>query len=311
MTHYTAVLVLLLTAGCASSQSRMMINVPVSDLRAKPQTTAQAGVHDPGEETQLLYGERVRVLKRQDGWARIEAVEQQEFSHANRWQGYPGWVPESALLPWDQWMEPTIVITAKWAQTWHDPHLMRSAPWRLALGTRVKATDFAGHRWQAELLNGQTVWLRYQDARSFEELAALPPAEQRQQVVRNAALLVGDPYYWGGRSPGGVDCSGLVNLAYRSAGVNVPRDAHEQFLRATSISTLQPADLVFLSERSNPKRIVHVMLYAGEGEVIEGPGTGSAVRRIALAQRLGRPMDQLSPGAVIDEQTVTFGSYLP
>src|SRR3989338_11584798 len=181
MTHYTAVLVLLLTAGCASSQSRRMINVPVSDLRAKPQTTAQAGVHDPDEETQLLYGERVRVLKRQNGWARIEAVEQQEFSHANRWQGYPGWVPEPTLLPWDQWMEPTVVITAKWAQTWHDPHLMRSAPWRLALGTRLKATDFAGHRWQAELLNGQTVWLRSQDARSFEELAALPPVEQRQQ----------------------------------------------------------------------------------------------------------------------------------
>ena len=311
MTHYTIVCVLLLTAGCASSQSRMMVHVPLADLRAKPQTTAQAGVHDPGEETQLLYGERVRVLKRQDGWARIEAVEQQEFSHANRWQGYPGWVPESALLPWDQWMEPTIVITAKWAQTWHDPHLMRSAPWRLALGTRLKATDFAGHRWQAELLNGQTIWLRYHDARSFEELAALPPAEQRQQVVRNAALLVGDPYYWGGRSPSGVDCSGLVNLAYRGAGITIPRDAHEQSLRARPVTALQPGDLIFLSERSNSTRIVHVMLYAGEGEIIEGPGTGSAVRQIALAQRFGRPMDQLSPGAVIDEQTVFFGSYLP
>ena len=109
----------------------------------------------------------------------------------------------------------------------------------------------------------------------------------------------------------GVDCSGLVNLAYRSAGVEIPRDAHEQFLRAKRVTTLEPADLVFLSERADPARIVHVMLYAGEGEVIEGPGTGLTVRRIALAQRLGRPIDQLSPGAVIDGQTVFFGSYLP
>lgn len=320
-----AICALLLAAvGCASSQSRMMINVPLADLRAKPQTTAQAGVHDPDEETQLLYGERVRVLKRQNGWARIEAIEQQEFSHANRWQGYPGWVPESALLPWDQLIDPTMVITAKWAQAWDDPYLTRPAPWRFPLGTRLRATDYAGQRWKAELRDGGTVWLRFQDARSFEELATLSPADRRQAVIRNAALFVGDPYYWGGRSPAGgltpkgsdaavtgIDCSGLVNLAYRSAGVDIPRDAHEQFLRAKSISALQPADLVFLSERSNPKRIVHVMLYAGEGEIIEGPGTGLTVRRIALAQRLGRPLDEVSPGAVIEEQTVFFGSYLP
>lgn len=311
MTHHTAVLVLLLTAGCASPHTRMMINVPVSDLRAAPNTAAQAGVQDPGEETQLLYGERVQMVKRQEGWAQIEAMEQQEFSHAQRWQGYPGWVPESVLLPWDQWLEPTIVITAKWAQTWQDPHLMRAAPWRFALGTRLKATDFAGQRWQAELLNGQMVWLRFQDARSFEELAALSPANRRQAIIRQAALFVGDPYYWGGRSPSGVDCSGLVNLAYRGAGLNIPRDAHEQFLRAHPVAALQPADLIFLSEPSNPARIVHVMLYAGEGEIIEGPGTGLTVRRIALTQRLGRSTEQLAPGGIIDGQTVTFGSYLP
>lgn len=311
MTRYTAVCSLLLTVGCASSKSLMTINVPVADLRAHPNTTAQAGVHDQGEETQLLYGEQVRVLKRREGWAGVEAIEQPEFSHAQRWQGYPGWIPDTVLIPWAQWSQPSIVITAKWAQTWYDPHLMRASPWRFALGTRLKATDFAGQRWQAELLNGQMVWLRYQDARSLEELTAFTPVEQRTHVVRNAALLIGDPYYWGGRSPSGVDCSGLVNLAYRGVGIAIPRDAHEQFLRARPVTTLQPADLVFLSERSNPARIVHVMLYAGEGEIIEGPGTGSAVRRIALAQRLGRSMDQLSSGLVVDEQTVSFGSYLP
>jgi cell wall-associated NlpC family hydrolase len=298
-------------SGCAASRSWMSLNVPLSDLRTHPHTTAQAGTHDPYEETQLLYGERVRVIKRHEGWARVEAIEQPEFTHARRWQGYPGWVPASVLVPWNQLMDPTIVITAKWAQAWHDPHLMRPSTWRFALGTRLRATEFAEQRWKAELLDGNTVWLRFQDARSFEDVAALSPLAQRRLIIRSAGLLVGDPYYWGGRSPTGVDCSGLVNLAYRSAGVAIPRDAHEQFLRAQPISALQPADLVFLSERANPKRIVHVMLYAGEGEVIEGPGAGLAVRRIALAQRLGQPMDQLLPGVVVEEQTVFFGSYLP
>jgi len=94
-------------------------------------------------------------------------------------------------------------------------------------------------------------------------------------------------------------------------GLDIPRDAHEQFLRAKRINALQPADLIFLSERSNPKRIVHVMLYAGNGELIEGPGTGEAVRRIAITSRLGQPLDWLAPGSVVDGQTVYFGTYLP
>jgi hypothetical protein len=301
----------------------MTVNVPLADLRARPQTTAQAGVHDPDQETQLLYGERVRVLKQQDDWTRIEALEQPEFTHARRWQGYPGWIPASILVPSASQWAPTVVVTAKWAQAWHDPYLTRPASWRFALGTRLRATDYAGQRWKAELHDGSEVWLRFHDARSFEELATLSAGDRRQAVIHTAAMFVGDPYYWGGRSPGGltpagsdpavtgIDCSGLVNLAYRSVGVDIPRDAHEQFLRAKPVTTLQPADLIFLSERTNPKRIVHVMLYAGEGEIIEGPGTGTTVHRITLVQRLGQPLDELSPGAVIDEQTVFFGSYLP
>ena len=140
-------------------------------------------------------------------------------------------------------------------------------------------------------------------------------------IVHNAERLIGEPYYWGGRSPTdpkvlnkraahGLDCSGLVNLAYRTVGIDMPRDANEQFLRAKSINAPQPADLIFLSERDNPAHIVHVMLYAGNGDLIEGPGTGLAVRRIAVEQRLGRALDWLAPGSIVDGQTVFFGSYL-
>ena len=143
-------------------------------------------------------------------------------------------------------------------------------------------------------------------------------ASKRRAILLSAEQFIGDPYFWGGRSPyteagparvTGVDCSGLVNLAYRSAGIRIPRDAHEQFIRAREVDTLQPADLIFLSEASNPSRIVHVMLYAGEGDVIEGPGTGLAVRRIALERRLRLPADAITPGASVDGQTVSFGTY--
>lgn len=306
--------------GCASAQLTTAVNTPVLDLRARPHTAAQPNTHDPIEETQLLYGERVRVLTVRDGWARVEALEQPEFTHAKRWQGYPGWVPSSALTPWDAWREPTIVVTEKWADTWEDPHGLRRTPWRFPLGAHLHATDVGGELWLVELLDGTTVWMRATSAHSLAALHARSSTETRRLILRNAQLFVGNPYYWGGRSPQppgvwdqvtGVDCSGLINLAYRAAGLDIPRDAHEQFLRAQPIRRPETADVIFLSARGHPKQIVHVMLYAGDGHVIEGPGTGQAVRRIRLEERLGRPLDELAPGAVIDGQTVFFGTFLP
>ncbi len=311
-----------LLAGCARSHTVMVVNVPVVDLRGQSHTTSQPGTHDPLQETQLLYGEPVRVLKTQEGWAYVEAVEQQEFTHANRWQGYPGWMVSSALHPWEPLLAPNVVVTEKWAQAWQDAYLLRPSTWKFSLGTYLRATDMGGERWKVELLDGSVGWMPHQYAQSFRELHTLPTPSKRRAILRSAQRFLGDRYYWGGRSPQtaqanlegpvtGVDCSGLVNLAYRAVGVDIPRDAPEQFLRARPVKTLQPADLVFLSERGNPKRVVHVMLYAGDGALIEGPGTGMAVRRIGVAERFGRPMDQLEPGAVIDGQTVSFGSYLP
>jgi len=306
-------------AGCAGQRPLMMVRVPFSDLRAQPQTTAQPGIHDPLQETQLLYGERVRVRRVRKGWAQVEAVEQPEFTHGRRWQGYPGWLPAAALGPADPLEPPTIVVTEKWAQTWLDPYGRASAPWRFPLGARLPATDMGGELWKVDLFDGTRLWMPRRSAAALEELSALPSLNRRLKVVQAAEQLLGDAYYWGGRSPSapsplagvaGVDCSGLVNLAYRAAGLDIPRDAHEQFLRARAVDAVDIADLIFLSTRDDRSTIVHVMLYAGQGEVIEGPGTGSSVRRITLQERLGTDVQRLAPGQVIDGQTIFFGAYL-
>ena len=312
---------LLVTGGCAMGQSVMLVSEPVVDVRGKPRTSARPNVHDPLQETQLLYGERVRRVKTLDGWTSIEALEQPEYSHAKRWVGYPGWVPEQSLVPVPEAWAPTIIVTEKWAPTWQDAHLLHPAAHRFPLGTMLKGIDMGGQVWQVELLDGSFVWMRASDARSFKDLSALSVEDRRQLIVRAAEQFLGDPYYWGGRSPHaaaaapstvtGVDCSGLVNLAYRIAGLSIPRDAHEQFLRAQPVEALRPADLLFLSERSNPERVVHVMLYAGGDTFIEGPGTGQRVRRIAASQRLGQPLSAVASGTVVDGQTIFFGTYLP
>ena len=308
---------LLASGGCAAARPLMAVNVPLADLRAQPRTTAHPGIHDPLEETQLLYGERVRIVKTDGDWAQVEAVQQPEHSHANAWGGYPGWIPAAALVQADDLPAPTIVVTDRWATTWDDPYGTRPSAWRFPMGTCLRAVDIGGQLWKIELLNGMRAWMPRPSAHALVDLRMLTPMEKRRFILHSAHLLIGDQYYWGGRSPvtpdytSGVDCSGLVNLAYRTAGLEIPRDAHEQWMRARPVKVPQPADLIFLSEQDHPKRIVHVMLYTGDNEVIEGPGTGGTVRLIPVQERFGRPMDDLKPGAVVNGQTVAFGAYLP
>ncbi len=94
-----------------------------------------------------------------------------------------------------------------------------------------------------------------------------------------AARQLGTPYVWGGTGNGGFDCSGLVQAAYRAAGIALPRVAQDQFDAGPAVpagSTVAPGDLVFFG--SGPLGVDHVGLYVGAGEMIDAPDTGAPVR---------------------------------
>lgn len=305
----------LLAAGCATS-SLSVVTVPVADVRAEPGSRPTSGVHDPLQETQLLYGERVRVHTRHGGWARIEAIEQPEYTHHQSWEGYPGWVQEDALQAPSAW-RPNAVVGARSMIIWEDA-FARVAMGQLPMGAFVIASHADGAMQHVQLIDGKTGWASPGDLHHVEQLERLPIDQRRRMIVRAAEAMLGDAYFWGGRSPAepmgamvtGVDCSGLVNLAYRTAGLTIPRDAHEQYLRARKPSALQPADLIFLSATDQPQNIVHVMLYAGDGWLIEGPGTGQVIRRISMSERLGLSPDP-DGHASIGGQHIYLGTYFP
>jgi gamma-D-glutamyl-L-lysine dipeptidyl-peptidase len=98
----------------------------------------------------------------------------------------------------------------------------------------------------------------------------------------------GTPYQWGGESPRGADCSGLVQTVFWLHGVSLPRDAWQQAEvgrdAGTDVSRLQPADLLFFSDRAD-KRITHVGIALGRGRMVHlalGRG-GHAVERLESA----------------------------
>ncbi|EOR70628.1 cell wall-associated hydrolase (invasion-associated proteins) [Thermobifida fusca TM51] len=80
----------------------------------------------------------------------------------------------------------------------------------------------------------------------------------------------GLPYVWGGTGPHGYDCSGLVQGAWRAAGVQIPRTTWEQraALPPVSRDQLQPGDLIFFHTMSNYPPPTHVGMYIGDGKMV-------------------------------------------
>jgi cell wall-associated NlpC family hydrolase len=107
---------------------------------------------------------------------------------------------------------------------------------------------------------------------------AAPPSHYGG-VVGIAMQYLGTPYVWGGASPGGFDCSGLVMYVYAQVGVSLPHSSYSQYGAGVpvSMSDLQPGDLVFFYG------LGHVGIYIGGGSFIHAPHTGDVVKISSLS----------------------------
>ncbi len=129
-------------------------------------------------------------------------------------------------------------------------------------------------------------------------------------ALRFAVGKLGTPYEWGAEGPFTYDCSGLVQAAYASAGISLPRVAQEQFdagPRVPPSEPLQPGDLVFFG--SDAAHIVHVGMVSSAGLMVDAPYTGTVVR-FDTYLRAGY-VGATRPAATAADQVIEFSASQP
>jgi len=112
-----------------------------------------------------------------------------------------------------------------------------------------------------------------------------PTAELGGQAAATALKMVGKPYRYGGSSPSGFDCSGLVLYSYKQAGFSLPHSTDKQrsLSRGIKLAELRRGDLLFFNQEG--KKYGHVAVYVGDGRFVHAPSSGKSVR----SDRLDNP----------------------
>ncbi len=144
-------------------------------------------------------------------------------------------------------------------------------------GTQVKITGKTGN-WYAVTIDGKSGYM----SASYVKLKTDTDntgTELGRQIVATAKQYLGVPYVYGGASPKGFDCSGLVYYVYGQYGYNLQRGAGSQYRtdgKHVDKDELQPGDLVFFSDNVDP--IGHVGMYIGDGQFIHASsGKGQVI----------------------------------
>lgn len=233
------------------------IVTPVAALRARPDDTA-------GIDTELLFGESVRVLDRADGWAWVKS----DFDD------YVGYLPDTALDA--AGADATHVVAVPRTFAYSGPDLKTPAAFALSIGSRLTVSD------ETEMRG--TRYLTLEGGQSVVAAHCLPIGQKASDdYVAVAARFLETPYLWGGRSGFGLDCSALVQLSMMMTGLGAPRDSDMQ---AAGLGTpierdaLRRGDLVFWKG--------HVAIMEDEKTILHANGHTMSVAREGLDAAIER-----------------------
>ena len=208
------------------------------------------GRHGSEMVSQLLYNEIYIVLDKTKEWVLVRTEHGPSTLHAN------GSMTDSSAYPYDGWIQAKQFCEI----SEEDYHVLK--------GKKTYLTNKPIVAYQGTLLTlGTPLYEPHPDA------IEMPSETHPEMMVDYAKLLLGAPYLWGGRCALGIDCSGLVQICARLAGILLPRDASQQVKEGNLVYFLQetqPGDLAFFGDEDGV--ITHVGIVMGNEQIIHCSG---------------------------------------
>ena len=202
--------------------------------------------------SQILFGETVELLHKKGSWFKVRCT----------WDNYIGWVDAKQIH---------LITEADYK------YFEENFAYSFALVQPAAAEDFfLSITIGARLPDFDGLQFKIADTKYTFSGQAVFPVDIKASVeliVKLARKYLHAPYLWGGRSPMGIDCSGLSQMVYKMAGINIPRDAEEQVAFGELIdfkAESRPGDLAFFENKKG--RISHVGIIISENEIIHAHG---------------------------------------
>lgn len=204
--------------------------------------------HKAEMNSQILFGERYTIIDSTDNWLKIN----------NLFDMSTGWTSAAHTNPVASAGNPTGFVLNQSIVCYKDDHTKMI----IEAGSEIYTPDFQNHTFT---LNNRL----YRAEHSFTERVT----GFSGSIADTALTFINAPYLWGGRTPSGVDCSGLVQLVCKIHGIMLPRNAAQQAKQGTVIPFIeesQPGDIAFFDDDEG--NICHTGIMVSKGSIIHASG---------------------------------------
>lgn len=274
MKRYAMILLALMSMFTAAGQTKRWAVVELSGIYMRLMPDYEAPL-----ETQELMGTVVEVVGEKGYWREIKSP-----------QPYTAWATEKGIVEMSEEELGAYMAAAKCIYTdlyghmYEKPSLKSETICDLVGGDVMRLASPSCRRgWTAVMLpSGKTGWVRSKSIRPHKGFTSIAKGEGNaesisdeltESIIASAFRLKGVPYLWGGMTPKGVDCSGLVRWACLMNGILLPRNASQMIHCGDEVSLdeLRRGDLVFFGSpatNDRPQRVTHVGIYIGNGHII-------------------------------------------
>lgn len=190
--------------------------------------------------TQLLYGDHFKIIEERKKWVKIRIA----------FDLYEGWIDKKQVRFITEDFYSACDKNAVYSADLIDIiTLQKQQIQSICLGSNISPSHLLDHHFEGQIFERQN--------------------SKRSQILETAMLYLNAPYLWGGKTPFGIDCSGLTQMVYKANRLHLNRDASQQAQQGQTLSFIeetQVGDLAFFD--NNEGNIIHVGIIMGNNYII-------------------------------------------